>query len=188
MRGDFLNSSSGQDVSTDGFSEVGGIKKVMTFGGDTAEGRLDSASTAFSDNDIIAYAGELDTSLPTGLHVATKILVEKIVWMPSTATGNTMVGNISAGTAANEAVNGAVTGQVELFGAGATYRNANLAADLSITEVDIDFNGSTIQYAQPLIILPAATKYIYVCTTTAINHATNFDAGKYNLAIHYTVL
>ena len=87
-----------------------------------------------------------------------------------------------------DALNAAITGQVELMGAGATYRNANLAADLSITEVDVDFNGSTIQYAQPLIILPVATNNIYVGVTTTINHATNFDAGRYNIQIEYTVL
>ena len=108
--------------------------------------------------------------------------------MPSTAAGNTFVGNISAGTVAGEALNGAATGQVELMGAGATYRNANLAADLSITEVDVDLNGSTIQWAQPLIILPVATNHIYLCTTTTVNHASNFDAGRYQFSIEYTVL
>ena len=187
MRGDFLNESSGNYGQ--GFvEELGGVKKVFTFAGDCKESRLDSASTAYADNDIIQYCGSLDVSLPDGMHSATKILVEKIFWMPSTAVGDTMVGNVSAGTAPSEAVNGAATGQVELMGAGATYRNANLAADLSITEVDLNFEGTTVQWAQPLIILPVATNHIYLCTTTTVNHASNFDAGRYQFSIEYTVL
>ena len=187
MRADNQNANSnsyGQGFVT----ELGAGKKILTFGGSTAEAVLDSATTQYADNDIIAYAGELDVSVPDGYNAATKILIEKIVFCCSTAAGATFVGNISAGTAANEALNGAATGQVELFGAGATYRNANLAADLSITEVDVDFNTAGIMWAQPLIILPVATKYIYVCTTTTITHATNYDAGRYNLQVEYSVM
>ena len=188
MRSDIVNDNSNSYVVDDGFNELGGTKKIFTYRGSLEEAFLDSATTAYADNDSIGYAGALDVTTPVGMEDATKILVEKIVFMPSTATGNACVGNINAGTAATDALNAAITGQVELMGAGATYRNANLAADLSITEVDVDFNGSTIQYAQPLIILPVATNNIYVGVTTTINHATNFDAGRYNIQIEYTVL
>ena len=188
MRADVLNENSGFNYGNAFVNELGGTKKVFTYTGSTDEDVLDSATTAFADNDAIANCGPLDVTVPSGYQDPTKILIEKIVWMPSTATGNTMVGNINAGTAGTDAINATITGQVELMGAGATYRNANLAADLSITEVDVDFNGSTIQWAQPLIILPVATKYIYVGTTTTINHATQFDAGRYQFQIEYTVL
>lgn len=188
MRADVLNENSGFNYGNAFVNELGGTKKIFTYTGSTDEDVLDSATTAFADNDAIANCGPLDVTVPAGYQDPTKILVEKIVWMPTTATGTTMVGNINAGTAGTDAINAAITGQVELMGAGVTYRDPNLAANLSIAEVDIDFNASTMQYCQPFIILPVATKYIYVGTTTTINHATNFDAGRYQFQIEYTVL
>lgn len=188
MRADVLNENSGFNYGNAFVNELGGTKKVFTYTGSTDEDVLDSATTAFADNDAIANCGPLDVTVPAGYQDPTKILIERIIWMPTTATGTTMVGNINAGTAGTDAINAAITGQVELMGAGVTYRDPNLAANLSIAEVDIDFNASTMQYCQPFIILPVATKYIYVGTTTTINHATNFDAGRYQLQIEYTVL
>ena len=187
MKTDVINPNS-SSFEPQSAHEVGGTKKIFTYSGSTAEALLDSATTAYADNDIVAYAGALDSSVPNGYHTSSQILIDKITWNCSVAAGATMVGSIAAGTAANEALNGAVTGAVELFGAGATYRDANLAANLSITEVDVDFNAAGVMWAQPLIILPVATNYIYVRTGTAINHATNFDAGRYQLQIDYTVL
>lgn len=188
MRADVLNENSGFNYGNAFVNELGGTKKVFTYTGSTDEDVLDSATTAFADNDAIANCGPLDVTVPAGYQDPTKILIERIIWMPTTATGTTMVGNINAGTAGTDAINAAITGQVELMGAGVTYRDPNLAANLSIAEVDIDFNASTMQYCQPFIILPVATKYIYVGTTTTINHATNFDAGRYQFQIEYTVL
>ena len=188
MRADVLNENSGFNYGQAFVTELGGTKKVFTYTGSTDEDILDSASTAFADNDAIANCGPLDVTVPSGYQDPTKILIERVIWMPSTATGTTMVGNINAGTSGTDALNAAITGQVELMGAGVTYRDPNLAANLSITEVDIDFNAAPMQYCQPFIILPVATKYIYVGTTTAINHASNFDAGRYQLQIEYTVL
>ena len=188
MRSDLLNKNSSQYLDDATFDSIGGTKKVMSFGGSCEEALLDSATTAYSDLDIIKYGGELDVSVPPGHNAPLKILIERINFCCDVATGTTMVGSIGAGTAASEAVNGAVTGYVELFGAGVTYRNQELAANLSITEVDVDFNAAGIMYAPPMIILPVATRYIYVCTATTINHATNFDAGRYNVQIEYTVL
>ena len=187
MKTDVINPNS-SSFEPQSAHEVGGTKKIFTYSGSTAEALLDSATTAYADNDIVAYAGALDSSVPNGYHTSSQILIDKITWNCSVAAGTTMVGSIAAGTAANEALNGAVTGAVELFGAGATYRDANLAANLSITEVDVDFNAAGVMWAQQLIILPIATNYIYVRTGTAINHATNFDAGRYQLQIDYTVL
>ena len=188
MRADVLNENSGFNYGNAFVNELGGTKKIFTYTGSTDEDVLDSATTAFADNDAIANCGPLDITVPSGYQDPTKILIERVIWMPSTATGTTMVGNINAGTAGTDAINAAITGQVELMGAGVTYRDPNLAANLSITEVDIDFNAATMQYCQPFIILPVATKYIYVGTTTTINHASNFDAGRYQFSIEYTVL
>ena len=131
MKSDVINPNSSSFQSQEAH-EVGGTKKIFTYSGSTAEALLDSATTAYSDNDIIAYAGALDVSVPDGYHSASKILVDKITWNCSVAAG--------------------------------------------------------IMWAQPLIILPVATNYIYVRTTTAINHASNFDAGRYQLQVEYTVL
>ena len=188
MRADVLNENSGFNYGQAFVTELGGTKKVFTYTGSTDEDILDSNGTAYADNDAIANCGPLDVTVPSGYQDPTKILIERVIWMPSTATGTTMVGNINAGTAGTDAINAAITGRVELMGAGVTYRDPNLAANLSITEVDIDFNASTMQYCQPFIILPVATKYIYVGTTTAINDASDFDAGRYQFQIEYTVL
>ena len=137
MRSDYLNANSSSDISSDGFSEVGGVSKVLAFAGDCKESRLDSASTAYGSGDIIQYAGAFDVTVPSGLHDPVKILVEKVMFCASTVTGATMVGHISAGTAANEAVNAAPTGAVELFGAGATQISPE-AGSLATTYTEAD--------------------------------------------------
>ena len=158
MRSKYLNENSSSYVVDDGFSELGGVKKILTFGGDCLESRLDSASTAYADNDIIQYCGAFDVTNPADMHSAVKIIVDKVSFVCTTATGNTMTGTVAAGTSEDEAVNGAVTG------------------------------ANNIEWCAPNIVLPVATKYVYVCTNTAINHATNFDAGRWNLVIEYTIV
>jgi len=190
MRSDLLNVNSSSNVSNDGFSEVGGVSKVLTFAGDCKESRLDSATTQYSAGDIIQYCGALDVTVPEGMHDPVKILIDKVMVCTSVVTGNAMIGHITAGTAANEAVNAAPTGAVELFGAGATQLSPEgYALATTATEADdLNYNSATIAWSAPNIILPVATKYLYACVTTTINHATNFDAGRWNLAVYYTVL
>ena len=190
MRSDLLNVNSSSNVSNDGFSEVGGVSKVLTFAGDCKESRLDSATTAYGAGDIIQYCGAFDVTVPLGMHDPVKILVEKVMFCASTVTGAAMIGHITAGTAASEAVNAAPTGAVELFGAGATQISPE-AGSLATTYTeadDMDYNSATVTWSAPNIQLPVATKYLYACTTTAINHATNFDSGRWNLAVYYTIL
>ena len=190
MRAKYLNENSSDYVAADGFSEVGGVSKVLTFAGDCMESRLDSATTAYGSGDIIQYCGAFDVTVPDKLYTPTKILVEKVMFCASTVTGNAMVGHITAGTSENEAVNAAPTGAVELFGAGATnlspegYSLATTATEAD----DLNYNSATVTWAAPNIQLPVATKYLYACTHTAINHATNFDAGRWNLVVYYTVI
>jgi hypothetical protein len=101
-----------------------------------------------------------------------------------------MIGHISAGTSENEAVNAAPTGAVELFGASATQLSPEgYALATTATEADdMNYNSATVTWAAPNISLPVATKYLYACTTTTIGHATNFDAGRWNLVVYYTVI
>ena len=190
MRSKYLNENSGDYIAADGFSEVGGVSKVLTFGGDCMESRLDSATTAYGAGDIIQYCGAFDVTVPGDLYDPVKILVEKVMFCASTVTGNAMVGHITAGTTASEAVNAAPTGAVELFGAGATQISPE-AGSLATTYTeadDLNYNSATVTWAAPNIQLPVATKYLYACTTTAINHATIFDAGRWNLVVYYTVI
>ena len=165
MRSDVLNSNSSSFGNVQS-SELGGVKKVLTFAGDCKESRLDSATTAYADNDIIQYMGAFDTSVPAGYNDAIKIVVTKVLFVCKTATGTAMTGSIAAGTAANEAVNG------------------------DATEADkINFNSANnCEWAAPHIVLPAATKYLYMRTNTAINHATNFDAGRWSVVVEYVLV
>ena len=189
MRSDLLNKNSGQYFEKDTFNELGGTKKVLSFGGSTEEALLDSATTAFSSNDIIKDAGALDVSVPAGHNEPLKIIIDRAVFCCTVAAGTTMVGNIFIGTTADEAINAAVTSGTEVFGDGASMVAPDgTGGTTGYTEADLDFNSAALTYATPSIVLPVATKYVYVCTHTAINHATNFDAGRYNVQIEYTVL
>ena len=189
MRSDLLNSNSDSYVADDGFNELGGTKKVLSFGGSMEDAILDSASTAYASNDVIKNVGALDVTVPAGHNDPLKIVIDRIVFCQTVAAGTTMVGNVAAGTASDDALNAAVTGRVELFGAGATQLSPEgYGLATTATEADIDFNTAGVTYCTPGIILPVATKYFYVCTHTTINHATNFNAGRYNCQIADTVL
>ena len=189
MRSDILNSNSGDYIVDDGFNELGGTKKVLSFGGSTAEHLLDSATTTFSSNDIIHSAGALDVTVPAGHNDPLKIIIDRVVFCCNVAAGATMVGNIFVGTTADEAINAGVTSGTEIFGAGASMVAPDgTGGTTGYTEADLNFNSAGLTYATPGIVLPVATKYVYVCTETAINHATNFNAGRYNVQIEYTVL
>ena len=190
MRSDIFNKSSGSYGQ--GFvEELGGVKKVLTFAGDCKESRLDSDGTAYADNDVIQYMGAFDTTVPDGYNDAVKIVVSKVLFVCTVATGTTMTGSVAAGTSATDAVNAAVTGAVELFGAGATQLSPE-GYDLATTATEadkIDFNSANnLEWAAPHIVLPAATNHVYMRTNTAINHATNFDAGRWSCVIEYTLV
>ena len=190
MRDSVLNISSG---SYNAFLDADslGIKKVLSFSGDCKESRLASASTAYADADIIQYMGALDLTTPTDKNDAIKAVVTKVLFVCKTATGAAMTGSVAAGTASNDAVNTAVTGAVEIFGAGATQLSPE-GYDLATTATEadkIDFNSANnCEWAAPHIVLPAATKHIYMRTNTAINHATNFDAGRWSCVIEYILV
>jgi len=189
MRSDYLNENSSSNISNDGFSEIGGVKKILAYGGDCRESRLDSASTAYADNDIIAYMGALDVTVPKGLNDPLKIVIDRVTFCCNVVTGNAMTGTIAAGTSANEALNGAVTGAVELVGASASMVAPDGSGGTTgYTEADLNLNSAAVTYAMPGIVLPVATKYIYFRTVTAINHATNFNAGRWNVVMEYTVI
>ena len=188
MRSDKLNTNSGSYADWDDLKEVAGVKKWASFAGSLAD--TNAAAVAYGDNDILVYLGVLDITVPDGFAAPNKILVEKIVLSVTTAAGETLAGKFEVGSAGNEATNTAATGRVEIYGAGATQLSPEgYALATTATEADdLNYNSATIAWSAPNIILPVATKYLYACTTTTINHATNFDAGRWNLAVYYTVL
>ena len=175
-----VNNGSGDDVHV-----MAGTKKWSSFVGSLADTNADSVT--YGDNDILVQLGAFDTSLPDGYATATKILVEKIVVVVSTASGATHVGHISAGTTAGELSNAAPTGRVELFGAGATnlspegYSLATTATEAD----DLNYNSAGIYWCAPNIVLPVATNQIYACTTTAVS--ADVTAGRFTCHIEYMV-
>ena len=190
MRSDKSNISSG---AYNAFLDADslGIKKVLSFSGDCKESRLDSATTAYADADVIQYMGALDIETPTSKNDAIKAVITKVLFVCKTATGAAMTGSIAAGTSGSDAVNTAVTGAIELFGAGATQLSPE-GYDLATTATEadkIDFNSANnCEWASPHILLPAATKHIYMRTNTAINHLTNFTAGRWSCVIEYVLV
>ena len=192
MRSDVFNVNSGdygklmsKNGSGDDVHAMVGTKKWSSFVGSLADTNADSVT--YGDNDIVVQLGAFDTSLPDGYATATKILVEKIVVVVSTASGATHVGNISAGTTAGELTNAAATGQVELFGAGATQLDPEgYAKATTATEADdLNYNSAGIYWCAPNIVLPVATNQIYACTTTAVS--ADVTAGRFTCHIEYTV-
>ena len=98
MRSDTLNKNS-NSYGQSFVSELGGTKKIFTYSGSVDEDVINSAGTAYADNDILAYAGELDVSVPDGYHSATKILVEKVIWIPGDINETGTDGHIDGITA-----------------------------------------------------------------------------------------
>ena len=74
MKTDVINPNS-SSFEPQSAHEVGGTKKIFTYSGSSAEALLASATTAYADNDIVAYAGALDSSVPNGYHTSSKILI-----------------------------------------------------------------------------------------------------------------
>ena len=189
MRSDVLNSSSGSYVVDDGFSELGGVKKILTYGGSLNDGVLDSATTAYGANDSIGYMGALDVTVPIGFNEPLKIVIDKVIFCCNVAAGNAFTGNIAAGTSASDALNAAVTSPTEIVGAAASMVAPDgTGATTGYTEADLNFNSAGVTYAAPNIVLPVATKHLYVRTETAANSATDFTAGRYNVIVEYTVI
>ena len=182
MRSDVLNSSSNSYRDADVLGVVGS-KRVMSFGGDCRESRLDSATTGYTANDIILSAGALDTSHAKGHNAALKILIDRVVFCCDVATGTTMVGNIFVGTNAG---GGTWANLASNYNVGIGQDTLGGALSGALGNTVIGHSAGT--YAMPSIVLPVATKYVYVCTHTAINHATNFDIGRWNVQIEYTVI
>ena len=161
-----------------------GCKKVQAFAGSLAG--TDTAA-AYGTNDILCYLGALDVTTPAGLNDPSKILIDKITFVVETVAGPTLVGNLALGTVANEATNEAVTGRVEIMGAGAAQVSPEgYGLATTATPADIDYDNATLTFCRPNITVAGNVVHLYACTHTALDG--DATAGRFNVLVEYTVL
>ena len=174
-------------VEAVGASHALGCKKFVSFTGSLAN--IDDESTYTAD-DCLVELGELDMSIP-GEHVAaSKFIVDKAILNVTTAAGVTLVGNLQVSATAGTASNGALDTATEIVGAGATYYDGQVSADLSVAEVDLNLNAAGVTLVTPFQDYDAAKKHLYFCTTTALStaNAATAKAGRFTLHLEYTVI
>ena len=162
-----------------------GCKKVQAFAGSLAD--TNGAAVAYGSDEILCYLGALDITVPVGLNAASKILIDKVTVVVSTAAGTACTGNLALGTTASEATNAAATSATEVFGAGATQLSPEgYTLATTANEADIDFNSAGLVFARPCITLATSKIHLYARTTGALN--ADATAGRFNVLVEYTVL
>jgi hypothetical protein len=171
-------------VSAASLQNAIGTRRFHTFAGSLAAST--AAGTAYTDNDIMVELGTLDVSVNSGIVTPTKIFIHKAVVLITTAAGQTLAGNLALGTATGEAENAAVTGAVEVVGAGVTAFSPTLSAALTITEIDINFNSVGAHVFEPNVAIAIANKYLYARATTALN--ADGTAGRFTVELEYTIM
>jgi len=174
-------------VEAFGTAQSLGCKKFVSFTGTLAN--IDD-SVAFTDGDCLVELGELDMLIPSGHVAASKFVVDKAILNVTTAAGVTLVANLRVSATSGTASNGALTSGTEIVGAGATYYDGQISADLSVTEKDLNLNSAGVQLHTPFQDYDAAKKFLYLCTTTALSaaNATTAKAGRFTLHLEYTVV
>ena len=174
-------------VEAFGTAQALGCKKFVSFTGTLAN--ID-AGTAFTDGDCLVELGELDMLVPSGHVTASKFVVDKAILNVTTAAGTALLANLRVSATSGTASNAALTSGTEIVGAGATYYNGQLAADLSVTEVDLNLNSAVVQLHTPFQDYDATKKFLYLCTTTALStsNAATAKAGRFTLHLEYTVV
>ena len=163
-----------------------GCKKFTSFAGSLEN--TTAVATAYADNDVLVELGTLDISLPSNFDkTARKIVIEKIIVNVEVASGQALVGHISASATTGTATNIAIDTPTELFGAGATQLSPEgYGLATTATESDIDFNSAGVTFCSPGIVMAPTLIHIYACTTTAIN--ADITAGRFNVMVEYTVV
>ena len=164
-----------------------GCKKFTSLAGSLEN--TTAVATAYSENDVLVELGTLDISLPSNFdQTARKIVIEKIIVNVEVASGQALVGHISASATTGTATNSAIDTPTELFGAGATQLSPEgYGLTTTATEADIDFNSASVTFCSPGIVINDPTIiHIYACTTTAIN--ADITAGRFNVMVEYTVV
>ena len=164
-----------------------GTKKFQVFAGSLAD--TNGGTTQYADNDILVELGALDTTIDAtnlGIVAATKIFIDKVKILVTTASGETLVGNLQLSATSGTATNSAVSSGTEVVGAGAALIDPQISAAPSVTEVDINFNSAGVHVFDPNITVASSLVNLYACTTTTLNSNTS-QQGRFTVMIEYTV-
>lgn len=164
-----------------------GTKKFQVFAGSLAD--TNGGTTQYADNDILVELGTLDTTIDAtnlGIVAATKIFIDKVKILVTTASGETLVGNLQLSATSGTATNSAVSSGTEIVGAGAALIDPQISAAPSVTEVDINFNSAGVHVFDPNITVASSLIYLYACTTTTLNSNTS-QQGRFTVMVEYTV-
>lgn len=174
-------------VEAFGTAQSLGCKKFVSFTGTLAN--IDD-SEAFADADCLVELGELDMLIPSSHVAASKFVVDKAILNVTTATGTALPANLSISATSGTASNAALTSGTEIVGAGATYYNGQLAADLSVTEIDLNLNSAVVQLHTPFQDYDATKKFLYLCAGASLTaaNATTAQACRFTLHLEYTVV
>ena len=164
-----------------------GTKKFQVFAGSLAD--TNGGTTQYADNDILVEIGALDTTIDAtnlGIVAATKIFIDKVKILVTTASGETLVGNLQLSATSGTATNSAVSSGTEVVGAGAALIDPQISAAPSVTEVDINFNSAGVHVFDPNITVASSLVNLYACTTTTLNSNTS-QQGRFTVMVEYTV-
>ena len=161
-----------------------GTRRFQTFAGSLAAST--AATTAYLADDNMIELGTLDVSVNSGIVTPTKIFIHKAVVLITTAAGQTLVGNLALGTATADAENAAVTGAIEVVGAGVDSFSPNTSASSGATEIDINFNSAAAHVFEPNIAIAIANKYLYARATTTLN--ADGTAGRFTVELEYSIM
>ena len=164
-----------------------GTKKFQVFAGSLAD--TNGGTTQYADNDILVELGALDTTIDAtnlGIVAATKIFIDKVKILVTTASGETLIGNLQLSATSGTATNSAVSSGTEIVGAGAALIDPQISAAPSVTEVDINFNSAGVHVFDPNITVASSLVNLYACTTTTLNSNTS-QQGRFTVMVEYTV-
>jgi len=164
-----------------------GTKKFQVFAGSLAD--TNGGTTQYADNDILVELGTLDTTIDAtnlGIVAATKIFIDKVKILVTTASGETLIGNLQLSATSGTATNSAVSSGTEIVGAGAALIDPQISAAPSVTEIDINFNSAGVHVFDPNITVASSLVNLYACTTTTLNSNTS-QQGRFTVMVEYTV-
>ena len=162
-----------------------GCKKFHSFAGTLAS--IGDGSTAFADNDVLVELGTLDTSVPSGHVAATKFFIDKVVIGITTAASTALSANINLSATSGTPPNTAISTGTEIVGAEVASFNPRISATDDVNEIDIDMNATAglFHVFTPNITADVASKYLYLCATTALN--ADATAGRFTVMMEYTL-
>jgi hypothetical protein len=175
------------DVSANSALNTIGCKKFQVFAGSLAA--TNGGTTTYTDNDNMVELGALDVTIADsamGIVTASKIFIDKVKVLVTTASGGTHVGNLQLSATAGTATNAALTSGTEIVGAGVASFNPRISATDAVTEIDINFNSAAVHVFEPNIAVASTLINLYACTTTTLN-ADSFQAGRFTVMVEYTV-